>query len=84
MNTYEITLTREVLREKSAGILADYDRYIEKNDINDEKNPVFIIVKNIENIYREIFKPKYKNMKNLNEANGKLDLAKEILEQLNF
>ena len=82
MNTYEITLTREVLREKSAGILADFRRYIEKNDIKDKKNIIFLLKEKVAEIYRNIFKVEYSNMKALNEANGKLDLAKEILEQL--
>ena len=82
MNTYEITLTREVLREKSAEILADFRRYIEKNDIKDKKNIIFLLKEKVAEIYRNIFKVEYSNMKNLNEANGKLDLAKEILKQL--
>lgn len=82
-SSYEINLTREVLREKSIEILADYDRYLDKNNINKESsNPVRILEKMISEIYRNIFKPEYESMEKLNEANGKLDLALEVLKKL--
>ena len=33
MNLYEINLQREILREKSAEILADFHRYMEEKNI---------------------------------------------------
>lgn len=84
MSKYEINFEREILREKSAGILADFDRYLEDNNIDydDTKNPIILLERAITEIYRNIFKPEYDNMVSLKEANAKLDLATEILNKL--
>lgn len=84
MSKYEINFEREILREKSAGILADFDRYLEENDIdyNDVKNPIVLLERAITEIYRNIFKPEYENIIKLKEANAKLDFAAEILNKL--
>ncbi|WP_291259733.1 hypothetical protein [Fusobacterium sp.] len=84
MSKYEINFEREILREKSAGILADFDRYLEDNNIDydDIKNPIILLERAIVEIYRNIFKPEYDNMISLKEVNAKLDLATEILNKL--
>lgn len=84
MSKYEINFEREILREKSAGILADFDRYLEENDIdyNDVKNPIVLLERAITEIYCNIFKPEYENIIKLKEANAKLDFAAEILNKL--
>ncbi|WP_067140240.1 hypothetical protein [Oceanivirga salmonicida] len=83
MLDYEVTLRKEVLREKSAGILADYDRYIEKYNIKEtDKNPINSLLNIVGDIYRNIFKPEYDSMEKLNEANIKLDLATKVLIEL--
>lgn len=84
MSKYEINFEREILREKSAGILADFDRYLEDSNIDydDTKNPIILLERAITEIYRNIFKPEYDNMISLKEANAKLDLATEILNKL--
>jgi hypothetical protein len=80
---YEINLKREILREKSAEILADYDKYLDENNISYESlNPIRVLEKIISEIYRNIFKPEYENIEKLNEANTKLDLALEVLKKL--
>ena len=79
---YEINLKREILREKSAEILADFHRYMEIHKIEefDIKTPIGQLHKTVGNIYRNIFKTnKFEGDKELSEANGKLDLAREIL-----
>lgn len=83
MSLYEINLQREILREKSAGILADFHRYMEDKNIEefDIKTPIGQLHEIVGNIYRNIFKSEiYKNSNELAEANGKLDLAQEILK----
>lgn len=83
MSLYEINLQREILREKSAEILADYDKYLDKNNIGqDSLNPIRILEKTISEIYRNIFKPEYENIEKLNTANGQLDLAWDIIKNL--
>lgn len=83
MSLYEINLQREILREKSAEILADYDKYLDKNNIGqDSLNPIRILEKTISEIYRNIFKPEYENIEKLNTANGQLDLAWNIIKNL--
>ena len=49
---YEINLKREILREKSAEILADYDKYLDENNISYESlNPIRVLEKiNFRNI----------------------------------
>ena len=80
---YEINLILEKLREKSAEILADYDKYLDENNISYESlNPIRVLEKIISEIYRNIFKPEYENIEKLNEANTKLDLALEVLKKL--
>lgn len=83
MSLYEINLKREILREKSAEILADYDKYLEKNNIEQNPlNPIRVLEKTVLEVYRNIFKPEYENMEKLYEANGKLDLAWDIIKNL--
>lgn len=84
MSKYEITLEREVLREKSAGILADFNRYIKQKNISEDKNnPVVLLKESIGEIYRKIFNSEYSDLMVLEKTNGKLDLAIEILNKLN-
>ena len=82
MNLYEINLQREILREKSAEILADFHRYMEEKNIEqfDLNTPIEILHKVVGSIYRNIFKSEYETREKIDEANGKLDLAKEILK----
>ncbi len=79
---YEINLQRDILREKSIEILADFFRYMETQKIEefDIKTPIGQLYQTVGDIYCNIFKPEYENMEKLNEANGKLDLAREILK----
>ena len=84
MSLYEINLQREILREKSAEILADFNKYMRENNINysnnEIKNPIVALYYNVIEIYNNIFTPKYKDILKLEAVNGKLDLAKEILK----
>lgn len=82
MSLYEINLQREILREKSAEILADFHRYMEEKNIEqfDLNTPIGILHKVVGSIYRNIFKSEYETREKIDEANGKLDLAKEILK----
>ncbi|MDY3060817.1 MAG: hypothetical protein SOR11_12600 [Fusobacterium sp.] len=82
MSLYEINLQREILREKSAEILADFHRYMEEKNIEqfDLNIPIGILHKVVGGIYRNIFKSEYETREKIDEANGKLDLAKEILK----
>ena len=82
MSLYEINLQREILREKSAEILADFHRYMEEKNIEqfDLNTPIGILHKVVGGIYRNIFKSEYETREKIDEANGKLDLAKEILK----
>lgn len=82
MLNYEVTLRREVLREKSAGILADFNRYIIEKNISDNSNPIIVIKKVVRSIYSNIFNSEYDEMSKLNEANAKLDVAVEVLKGL--
>lgn len=82
-NLYEINLQREILREKSAEILADFFRYMETQKIEefDIKTSIGQLYQTVEDIYNNIFKSsKFEGMRELAEANGKLDLAREILK----
>lgn len=84
MSLYEITLEREVLREKSAGIMADLDRYIDKKNIADSIDPIVILKKNVADIFFNVFKAEYKDPNKLIEANAKLNLAADIISKLSF
>lgn len=84
MSLYEINLKREILREKSSEILADFHRYMEEKNIEqfDLNTPIGILHKTVGDIYRNIFKIEYETIEKIYEANGKLDLAKEILKNI--
>lgn len=86
MSLYEINLQREILREKSAEILADFNKYMRENNINysnnEIKNPIVALYYNVIEIYNNIFTPKYKDILKLEAVNGKLDLAKDILKSM--
>ena len=80
---YELNLKTEALREKSSGILADFNRYMEENNIPwDSADPIAFLRKSVLYIQCNICKPEFNSMEKLNEANGKLDLAVEILEKM--
>lgn len=85
MSLYEINLQREILREKGAEILADFNRYMEKNSIDskDNKNPIVLLYLNTIEIYNNIFSSKYDNMIKIEIANGQLDLAWNIIKNSN-
>lgn len=78
---YEINLQREIIREKSAEILADFHRYMEEKNIEqfELNTTIGILHKTVGDIYRNIFKSEFDTREKIDEANGKLDLAKEIL-----
>ncbi len=77
---YEINLQREILREKSAEILADYIRFFNKNG---EDNKIIEKWYNtVGYIHTHIFDPEYNSLEKLKEANGTLDLALEVLKKL--
>ncbi|MCF0171908.1 hypothetical protein [Fusobacterium varium] len=83
MTLYEINLQREILREKSAEVLSDYRRYFRKHKIDsDSKAPINFLYNAVGDIYRNIFKPEYDEYSKLQEANGKLDLARETLKNI--
>lgn len=75
---YEINLQREILREKSAEILADYIRFFNKN--GKDNKIIEKLYNTVEYIHTHIFDPEYNSLEKLKEANGKLDLAREILK----
>lgn len=76
-NLYEINLQREILREKSSEILADYRRFFKKN--GKDNKIIEKLYNTVEYIHTHIFDPEYNSLEKLKEANGKLDLTKEIL-----
>lgn len=84
MSLYEINLQRGILREKSAEILADFHRYMEEKDIEqfDFNTPIGILHKTVGDIYRNIFKSEYETREKIDEANEKLDLAKNTLKSI--
>ena len=53
------------------------EKNIEQFDLN---IPIGILHKVVGGIYRNIFKSEYETREKIDEANGKLDLAKEILK----
>lgn len=80
MSLYEINLQREILREKSAEILADYRRCFKKYGKNNKilEN----LYNSVEHIHINIFDSEYNSIEKLNTANGKLDLAWDIIKNL--
>ncbi|STO35695.1 Uncharacterised protein [Fusobacterium necrogenes] len=80
MSLYEINLQREILREKSAEILADYRRHFKKYGKNNKilEN----LYNSVEYIHTNIFDSEYNSIEKLSTANGKLDLAWDIIKNL--
>ncbi|WP_300356911.1 hypothetical protein [Fusobacterium sp.] len=82
---YEINLQREILKEKSDEILADYHKYMQRHGVRelDIKTSIGQLYKVVEDISCNIFKSsKYESLKELSEANVKLGLAREILKNI--
>lgn len=81
MSFYNVNLQREILREKSAEILADIHRYMEANAVEKfaENTPIGIIHAVVGNIYRNAFKSEFNEVAKIDAAHGKLDLARHIL-----
>ena len=80
MSLYEINLQREILREESAEILANYRRYFRKNGKSNKA--VEKLYNSVEYIHTHIFDSEYNSMEKINEANGQLDLSKYILNNI--
>ena len=81
---YEINLQREILREKSSEILGYFNNYMDKNNINSTeiKNPIVMLYLNTVHIYNDIFGSKYDDIAKIEAANGQLDLAWDIIKNL--
>ncbi len=79
--SYEITLEREVLREKSAGVLADIDREIDKmcsdEAVSELKKRRYVV----RDIYRNVFESEYNDMKRINQAHEKLNETVAFLKK---
>ncbi|VWL84939.1 hypothetical protein [Oceanivirga miroungae] len=83
MLDYKITLEKEVLREKSSGILADFYRFFLENEISETNKKILLILDDeVTKIYRNIFGSEYDSFEKLHEANGKLDLASSVLKRI--
>lgn len=84
MSLYEINLQREILREKSSEILGYFNNYMDKNNINSTeiKNPIVMLYLNTVHIYNDIFGSKYDDIAKIEAANGQLDLAWDIIKNL--
>jgi hypothetical protein len=80
MSLYEINLKREILREKSAEILAEYRRFFKKN--GKDNKTLENSYNSVEYIHIHIFDLEYNSTEKLNSANGKLDLAWDIIKNL--
>lgn len=80
-NIYETTLNKEVIREVSAGILSDLDRYIEEKQIKEDSNDLILgIRKKVLYIYKNIYGNKiYNSMNDILEIKGQLKMINELL-----
>ena len=73
MNDYELTLRKEVMTEKAAGILGDLFRYAQENQIEDNTNPVNIMFSLLWNAKEDIISAT--SGVELDRIDGKLDIA---------
>ena len=81
MAIYEVTLKMEVLGEFSAGIIADIDNYMDKNNIKeDSKNPVALLLEDVLEIKRNIL---YQNtMEDMLKMQGSLIFVNKYIKKL--
>ena len=78
---YEMTLEREVLREKIAEVLADIDRKL-KNDMRFDDNLSGLKKKEIVlSIYMNVFNPEYGSMNKIKQAYESLDFVVDFLNK---
>ena len=80
MNGYELTLRKEVLLEKAAGILGDLFRYEQENHIEDDTHPVSIMFSLVWNVKEDIVSTA--SNAELDRIDGKLDMASSFASDL--
>ncbi len=87
---YEINVEKELLLEYSAEILANFERYFDKNNIEvdysipieKEANSIILLYKIVANLKDEILTEKYKKLNNVLELKGKFQLAMDFIYRI--
>lgn len=83
-DVYFVNAEREVLSEMGAAVIADYMKFISENsiDINDTKNILIIIFKELVILKNNMFSNEFNNLDSLKMLEGKFKFAKKCLEDL--
>lgn len=81
---YFVNLEREILSEMGSSIIADYMRFINKNefDINDSKNIFVIMFQNLVDIKNNLFSKDYSTLEDLKLLEGEFRFAKTCIDNL--
>lgn len=77
MTIYEFSLRQEVLLEMGASVLGDIFRYILKNDINSDTDPVEILYGLVHNAKQDILISK--TIEELDKIEGQFILARSFI-----
>lgn len=80
---YEVIEYKEILHEAFAGLLADFDRVIEKQGIaKDDSHPLCILEEKINLIWLDIFGDKYSTMEDMLRLRGQYELLNSYIREL--
>lgn len=79
---YDVTEYKEILREVFAGLLADLDREIESRDISDDKHPLCLFQRKINEIWSEILSEKYSTMEDMQKLRGIFEFTQAYVKEL--
>lgn len=84
MCDYDVVLEKEVLNEMGAGILADFSRFLDRNNISieDKKNPVVILFWETVLIKNNIIGTTYDKLDELKMVEGQLNFVKKFILRL--
>ena len=82
---YEIIENKEILHEAFAGLLADFDRVLDKYGIyNDLTHPLCILEKKITLLWSEILTDKYSTMEDITKLKGQYEFMNSYVKGLDW
>ena len=80
---YEIIENKEILHEAFVGLLADFDRVLDKYGIyNDLTHPLCILEKKITLLWSEILTDKYSTMEDITKLKGQYEFMNSYVKGL--
>ena len=79
---YQIIEEKELLQETFAGLLASMDRYLMKQEIEDESHPLYVLRNQVNEVWLDVLGPKYTTMEDMVKLHGQLEFLQTYMRAL--